>query len=84
MTLVSKSVYIDKLGDMVNKNNNTYHSSIKMKPGDIKVNIYIDSGQKIINKDPKLKISDIVRISKYKNIFEKVNTPNWSEKVFVI
>ena len=46
MTLVSKSVYIDKLGDMVNKNNNTYHSSIKMKPGDIKVNIYIDSGPK--------------------------------------
>ena len=36
------------------------------------------------NKDPKFKIGDIVRISKYKNILVKSYTPNWSEEVFVI
>ena len=35
MTSVSKNVYIDKLGDIVNKYNNTYHSTIKMKPVDV-------------------------------------------------
>ena len=40
--------------------------------------------RKIINKDPKFKISDVVRISKYKNIFAKGYVPNLSEDVFVI
>ena len=40
MTSVSKNVYIDKLDDIVNKYNNTYHSTIKMKPADVKSNIY--------------------------------------------
>ena len=38
MTSISKNVYIDKLGDIVNKYNNTYHSTIKMKPVDLKSN----------------------------------------------
>ena len=82
MASVSKNVYIDKSDDMVNKYNNTYHSTIKMKPVD--ANTYIDSSKEINGKDPKFKIVDIVRISKYKNIFAKGCTPNWSEEVFVI
>ena len=53
-----------------------------MKPTDVKSNTYIDSSKEINNKDPKFKIGDIVRISKYKNILAKGYTPNWSE-VFV-
>ena len=77
-------MYIDKLNDVVHKYNNTYHSTIKMKPVDLKSNIYIDSSKEINNKDPKFKIGDIVRISKYKNNLAKDYTPNWSEEVFVI
>ena len=50
----------------------------------IKSSTYIDSSKKINYKDPKLKIGDIVRISKYKNIFAKVYSRNWFEGVFVI
>ena len=77
-------MYIDKIDDIVNKYNNTYHSTIKMKPVDVKSNTYIDSSKEINNKDPKFKIGDIVRISKYKNIFAKGYTPNWSEEGFVM
>ena len=76
-------MYIDKLDDLVNKYNNTYHSTIKRKSIDVKSNTYIDSGKEINNKDTEFKIGDIVRISKYKNIFAKVYTPNWSEEAFV-
>ena len=89
MTSVSKNVYIDKLDDMVNEYNNTYHRTIKMKPVDVKDNTYIDSmelhsTELHSNKDPKFKVGDHVRIPKYKNIFAKGYTPNWSEEVFVI
>ena len=84
MTSVSKNVYTDKLDDIVNKYNDTYHSTTKMKPFDLKSNTYSDSNKEIINKDPKFKIGDIVRISKYKNVFGKGYTPNCSEEVFVI
>ena len=84
MISVSKNVYIDKLDDIVYKYNNTYHSTIKMKPVDVKSNTYIDTSKEINNKDPKFKIGDIVSISKYKNIFSKGYVPNWSEEVFVI
>ena len=80
---MSRNVYIDKLENIVNKCNNTYHSTIKMKPVDVRSNTYIDYSKEINNKDPKFKISDFVRISKYKNIFAKGYTPNWSEEVFV-
>ena len=55
-----------------------------MKPVDVKSNTYINSGKENNNKDPKFKISDIVRILKHKNIFAKGYTPNWLEQVFVI
>ena len=55
-----------------------------MKPIDIKDNIYVDSKKEVNDKDPKFKIGDYVRISKYKKIFAKGHTPNWSEEVFLI
>ena len=84
MTSISKNMCIDKLDDILNKYNNTYHSTIKMQPVDVKSSTYIDSSKEINDKDPKFKIGDIVRISKYKNIFAKGYVPNWSEEVFVI
>ena len=84
MTLISKSVYIDKLNDILNEQNNTYHRTIKMKPVDVKDNAYIYFGKEVNDKDPKFKVGDHVRISKYKNIFAKGYTPNWSEESFVI
>ena len=84
MASISKNVYNDKLDDIVNKYNNTYHSTIKMKPVDVKSNIYIDSSKEINDKNPKFKIGDNVRISKHKNVFLKGYTPKWSEDVFMI
>ena len=55
-----------------------------MKRVDVKPNTYIDSSKKIHNKDPKFEIGGNVRVSKYKDIFAKVYTPNWCEEVFVI
>ena len=63
MTSVSKKAYNDKLDDIVNKYNYTYHCTIKMKPVGVKTNTYIDSSKEINDQDPKLKIGDIVRIS---------------------
>ena len=77
-------MYIDKLDDIVNGYNNIYHRTIKMKPVDVKYNTYIDLEKEVNYKDPKFKVGDHVRISKYKNIFAKGYTPNWSEEVFVI
>ena len=84
MTSISKNVYIDKLNDIVDRYNNTYHTTIQMKPIDVKDNTYINTDKEINNKDPKFKVGDRVRISKYKNIFAKDYTPNWSEEIFVI
>ena len=84
MISISKNVCIDKSDDLVNKYNNTYHSTIKLRPGDVKSNTYIDSSKEINDEDPRFKIGDIVRISKYENIFAKIYTPNWSEEFFVI
>ena len=84
MTSISKNVYIDKLDNIVNEYNNTYHTTIKMKPIDVKDNTYINTDKEINNKDSKFKVGDRVRISKNKNIFAKGYTPNWSEEVFVI
>ena len=84
MTSVSKNVYIEKLNDIVDEYNNTYHRAIKMKPIDVKDNAYIDFSKEVNDNDPKFKVGDHVRISKYKNIFAKGYAPNWSEEVFVI
>ena len=80
MTLISKNVYIDKLDDIVNKYNNSYHRTIKMNPIDVKSGNYVEYNANFNDRDPKIH----VRISKYKNIFAKEYTSNWSEEVFVI
>ena len=84
MASVSKNVYIDKLDYTVDEYNNTYHRTIKMKPVHAKDDKYIDFEKEVNNRDPKFKVGDHVRTCKYKNIFAKGYTPNWSEKVFVI
>ena len=84
MTSIYKNVYIDKLNDIVSEQNNTYHTTIKMKPVDVKDNTYIDFKKEVDDKDPKFKVGHHVRISKYKNIFAKGYTPDWSEETFVI
>ena len=84
MTSISKNVYIDKLNYIVNEYNNTYHRTIKIKLVENKDNTYIDFPKEVNEKDPNFKVGDHVRISKYKNIFAKGYTPNWSQEVFVI
>ena len=76
MTSASKNVYIDKLDEMVIKYNNTYQSTVKMKPINVKSNTYIDSSKEINGKNPEFKIGDIVKISKYKNVFPNGYTPD--------
>ena len=80
MTSVSKNVYIDKLNAIVNKYKNTYHTAIKMKPINVKDNTYINANKETNYKDPKFKVGDYVRISKYKNIFAKGYMLNWIVK----
>ena len=84
ITAITKNVYVEKLDHIVNEYNNTYHRTIKVKPVDVKDNTYIDFDKDVNDKDPKFKVGDYIRISKYKNIFAKGYTPNWSEEVFVI
>ena len=84
MTSISKNVYIDKLNDIVDEYNNIYRKTIKMKPVDVKDNTYIDFEKEVNNKDPKFKVDDYARISKYKYIFAKGYMPNWSEEIFII
>ena len=69
-------MYVDILNDIVNKYDNTYQSTIKKKPFDVKSNTYINSSKEINDRDHKFRIGDIVRISKYKNIFAKGYIPN--------
>ena len=79
MTAISKNVYFDVLDDIVNKYNNTVHRTIKMKPIDVTSDSYAEYNEDSNEKDPKFKVGDHVRISKYKNIFV-----NWSEEIFII
>ena len=78
MAATGKNVYYDVLDDIVNKYNNTRHSTIKMKPIDVKNNkrVYIDEHNK---KDSRFKVGDRV-----KNIFAKGYTPNWSKEIFIV
>ena len=84
MTSISKNVYIDNLDDIVDEYNNTYHTTNKMKPIDVKDNTDLNTDKETNDKDPKFKVGDYIRISKYKNIFTKGYNSNWSEEVFVI
>ena len=55
-----------------------------MKPKDVTDNVFVEYSEESNKKDPKFKISDNVRISKYKNNFAKGYAPNWSEEIFVV
>ena len=83
VTAIGKNVYYDVLEDVVNKYNNTKHSTIKMKPIDVGNNkrVYIDEHNK---KRSRFKVGDRVRISKFKNIFAKGYTPNWSSEIYIV
>ena len=62
MTSILKNVYIDKLADIVNEHKNTYHSTIKRKPADVKSTTYIDFNKENNDKDPEFKVDDYARI----------------------
>ena len=79
---ISKNVYFDVWDDIVNKYNNTFHKTNKIKPIDVTENSYAEYNENFKKKDPKFEVGDHVRISKYKNTFAKGCTPNWSEEVF--
>ena len=83
MSIVSKNVYFDALDNIFGEYNNTYLNTIKMKSIDVKSNSYVKYNVDSNNKDPKIKIGDHDRISKYENLFAKGYTPNWSD-VFAI
>ena len=83
MTATGKNVYYDVLDDVVNKYNNAKHSTIKMKPIDVKNNkrVYIDEPNE---KDSRFNVGDRVRISRYKYIFAKGYAPNWNSEIFIV
>ena len=84
MTAVSKNGYYDILDDTVDKYNNTYHNTIKMKPIDVKNNSFVEYNEEPNEKDLKFRVGDHARISKYKNIFAKGYASNWSEEIFIV
>ena len=84
MNYISKNVCFNVLDDIVRKYNSIVHSSIKIKPKNVTDDSFIEYNEESNKKDPKFKVGDNVRISKYKNIFAEVYTPNWSEEVFVV
>ena len=65
-------MYIEKLADIVNKCNHTYHCIIKMKPTDVKSSTYIDYDVENNEKYPKFEVVDHARILQYKNTLQKI------------
>ena len=74
-------MYIDKLDDIVNKYNNTYHRTVKMKPPNVNSSKYIDFNKENNMEHPKCKVGNHVGISKHKTIFPKNYVPNWLEEL---
>ena len=72
------------LDDIVNKHNNTVYRTIKINPIDVTSDSYAEYNEDFNKKNPKFTVGDDVSISKYKNVFAKVYTSNWSEEVFVV
>ena len=83
MTAISKNA-LNFLKDSVDKYNNTYHKTIKMKPIYAKNDFFTEYNEESNEKDPKFKVGDHAKISRYKNICAKGYSPNWSEEIFVI
>ena len=84
MTSIGKNVYWNVLDDVVNKYNNTINRSTGVKPKDVKndkKSVYVEESNE---KSIRFSVGDRVRISKFKNIFAKGYTPNWSKEIFVV
>ena len=84
MTAIGKNVYWNVLDDVVDKYNNTINRSIGMKPKDVKTDtksVYVEESNE---KSARFSVGDRAKISKFKNIFAKGYTPNWSKEIFVV
>ena len=66
-------MFIDKSDDIANRYNNTYHSTTKLKPVDVKNSTYILNIELKVMKYHKFEVGDHLIIPKYKNIFTKVH-----------
>ena len=77
ITAVSKNICFDVLDDIINKYKSTYRRTIKMKAINVKSNFYAEYNVDSNEKEPKFKVGDHVRISKYKIFFAKGYAPNW-------
>ena len=84
MTAIFLKSVFNILNDIVDEYNNAYHRTIKMKPIDVKNDSFAAYNEESNEKDHKFKINYHDRISKYKNIFAKGYTPNWSEEILAI
>ena len=78
ITSISKNIHIDRLDGIVNKYNNAFFSTIKVKPVDLKSSTCINFDKKNKKEGQKLKVGD------HDNLFGKGYVPNWFEKVFAI
>ena len=81
MISVLENVYIGKFDDIVNKYDNTYHSTIKMKPVDVKSNIYINFSKKVNEKDPKSKLVILLEYQNTKNFLLKFTLEIGQKKI---
>ena len=83
MTANDSKSYLSYLKKLVDQYNNTYHHSINKKPINPDYSVSTEN-IKSDAKAPKFKVNDRVRITKYKNIFRKGYTKNWSREIFII
>ena len=84
MTAVDKNVYWDVLDDIVKKYNGTINKSIGMRPKDVSDDVKAEHVEESNEKSARFSVGDRVRISKFKNVFAKGYTPNWSKEIFVV
>ena len=83
MTTNNSKSYLSYFNKLVDQYNNTYHHSVGGKP----INAYYSALTEKIEsnlKAPKFKVNDRIRITKYKNIFSKGYTDNWSREILII
>ena len=87
-TLKNKIIDISKnffaLDDIVNKYNNTVHRAIKMKAIDVTSDSSAKYNKDSNKRNPKFKVGNHVKISKYKNLFAEGYAPNWSKEIFIV
>ena len=83
MTANDSKSYLPYLNKLVDQYNNTYHHFINKKPINADYSVLTENIESN-TKAPKFKVKDRVRITKYKNIFSKGCTENWSREIFII